>query len=1095
MSRNVCRGRTGYVADTSRNCQVFYNCLPDGTITTSTCPGDYLFDETTQCCKMPHDVNCAGYPDANQGAIRPTVSCMGKRGFYPDLPSGCRIFYFCEPSGRSRQLSCPDGLLFNEIIGCCDIAQNVRCGGAPLPPSTSPVPVDGGEVFCRSHPPGFYMNPTDCSTYFYCQNSNRHNLLRCPNGQAFNELTSSCDNDLSRCNGVQIDRRVFDCTGRSGWYSGSDPNCQYAFYCNAGIGYMHRCQGNLRWNAFTLSCEPRERVQCPRNGNTGSGQTVVIRPPITPVTTGTIAPPQRPGSYGPATQNPYGDYLFTTQQPWNYGNGGGVLTYPSVTTTVSTYYTYSSTQHTTNTNPGLGIDRTYDCRGKIGYYAVVESGCSQFIYCNPEGIAHRFACPSILLFNNSLSVCDWPQNVRCQNQYTPGFLPNTLTPPNFDCRGKNGFFADRTRGSRLFYLCHSDGGKFQYVCPANLVFNEQTSVCDWPDYMKQTGFTSGSQTGGRTQTSAAQVEWNGPALDCRLRPAGFYANPNNNQVYARCTPDGTFIAMPCPQATVFDQGLGLCVFPYQVGQAQTYQGNYGSSTNTGGSYNSNVNGNTGGADYQGNYQVRPTSTEQYQPRPVPNTATFRPPPVVTTTSYVAQLRPYTGPGSGQQPPSVTTVGYSYNEIEENNNNNDNINYNNNQYQYSTEPEPSGFPGTYPPYTPPQSPPPPVAPVNQNFQSGNNIDSFFQGEEYNILSGSNQFSPQNQNKPDYGYGQVQQGNVNYQQTGQSFNYQFQGGNYGGQQQQQQHPGYVPTSQQTPAVCLGAAGLYADRASSCRRYFVCQSDGSGSIRVCPGTSVFNELTGKCENSRNVNCFSNAPGIVQPSVPVCMNGNNANKFVPDPTKGCMTFYNCEQNGRGTGFRCPAGMQFNPKINACDDPRNCNCAPENGGTINIKIPVPTTVVTGTSDIYRSNLQQYSGDYSTANQNMDLDIRVRRPVVTSGMLPLVPGYDSSLYADASGSHARLPTFFSDDDSLGSNASSIVLDIVIGPPSKENTTLVAANTTQVPEVANSNKVSKLEQADDALPGDNYFRINRTKNKSLEKIFKIFTERHSKDSLS
>lgn len=75
QSRTVCRGRTGYVADTSRNCQVFYNCLADGTVTTSTCPGNFQFDETTQCCKMPHDVNCAGLLDGGGGGqFLPTIS-------------------------------------------------------------------------------------------------------------------------------------------------------------------------------------------------------------------------------------------------------------------------------------------------------------------------------------------------------------------------------------------------------------------------------------------------------------------------------------------------------------------------------------------------------------------------------------------------------------------------------------------------------------------------------------------------------------------------------------------------------------------------------------------------------------------------------------------------------------------------------------------------------------------------------------------------------------------------------------------------------------------------------------------------------------
>ncbi|GAU88299.1 hypothetical protein RvY_01025 [Ramazzottius varieornatus] len=223
--------------------------------------------------------------------------------------------------------------------------------------------------------------------------------------------------------------------------------------------------------------------------------------------------------------------------------------------------------------------------------------------------------------------------------------------------------------------------------------------------------------------------------------------------------------------------------------------------------------------------------------------------------------------------------------------------------------------------------------------------------------------------------------------------------------------------TLVICLGRTGIFADRTSQCRSYTICRNDGVGETRTCPDNQVFNEQISACDNPQNTNCFFDSPGIVQPSVPVCLNGaDRPNTFLPDVTQSCTTFYSCEQNGQGTQFRCPPGLQFNSKINACDDPRSCNCVAANGGTINIRIPVTTSQIIQSGEAYGPS---YNADYQqdhgsniatdTPNQNMNLDITVHRTKVGEYM-PLVRGYDEALYADASVAFGRLPTFYSDDE-------------------------------------------------------------------------------------
>lgn len=42
--------------------------------------------------------------------------------------------------------------------------------------------------------------------------------------------------------------------------------------------------------------------------------------------------------------------------------------------------------------------------------------CSVFYQCDGQGGKHTFNCPDGLLFNSEQGLCDWPDNVDCNNQ-------------------------------------------------------------------------------------------------------------------------------------------------------------------------------------------------------------------------------------------------------------------------------------------------------------------------------------------------------------------------------------------------------------------------------------------------------------------------------------------------------------------------------------------------------------------------------------------------------------------------------------------------------------------------------------------------------
>jgi len=105
--------------------------------------------------------------------------------------------------------------------------------------------------------------------------------------------------------------------------------------------------------------------------------------------------------------------------------------------------------------------------------------CKSFYQCS-NGVPYLHRCPSILVFNPNLNVCDWPSNYQCQPRCSsegggpcdvacvqPWDVPEYHANP-FDCKS--------------FYQC-SNGVPYLHDCPSVLVFNPNLNVCDWPrDY-------------------------------------------------------------------------------------------------------------------------------------------------------------------------------------------------------------------------------------------------------------------------------------------------------------------------------------------------------------------------------------------------------------------------------------------------------------------------------------------------------------------------------------------------------------------------------------------------------------------------------------
>ncbi|XP_076755931.1 uncharacterized protein LOC143426377 [Xylocopa sonorina] len=119
--------------------------------------------------------------------MTPPPGCYGLRGQFPS-PTSCANYLNCWDDTVTEQ-TCPDGLLFNDLILLCDFDYNVNCGSRPMP---SPKPsLPEGSRLCPE-PNGRYRSATNCSEFYVCV-YRKPIKFGCPLGLVYNDVLSVCD--------------------------------------------------------------------------------------------------------------------------------------------------------------------------------------------------------------------------------------------------------------------------------------------------------------------------------------------------------------------------------------------------------------------------------------------------------------------------------------------------------------------------------------------------------------------------------------------------------------------------------------------------------------------------------------------------------------------------------------------------------------------------------------------------------------------------------------------------------------------------------------------------------------------------------------
>lgn len=129
---NICNGLENHsLVRNTQNCSEYYHCI-HGTPALDVCPPDKQFNHITGSCDDAENLKCFECPF---GVI------------FVDLPvpNACNQFVRCY-NGRPEQLTCADGLAFDQRYAMCNLQEYVEC------PFTVECPPNNNELIITRDP-------------------------------------------------------------------------------------------------------------------------------------------------------------------------------------------------------------------------------------------------------------------------------------------------------------------------------------------------------------------------------------------------------------------------------------------------------------------------------------------------------------------------------------------------------------------------------------------------------------------------------------------------------------------------------------------------------------------------------------------------------------------------------------------------------------------------------------------------------------------------------------------------------------------------------------------------------------------------------
>ncbi|KAJ0175048.1 hypothetical protein K1T71_009189 [Dendrolimus kikuchii] len=569
--------------------------------------------------------NGGGTCNCNPGEA-PSICAVGGSDGVLVAHENCNEFYKCS-FGLPVALKCYGNLLYNPYTKQCDWPENVDCGDRIVPDTDDSGNDNGGSDngggdngggdngggdngggTCNCNPgeapsicavdgsDGVLVAHENCNEFYKCS-FGLPVALKCYGNLLYNPYTKQCDwpenvdcgdrivpdtDDSGNDNGGSDNGGGDNGGGDNGGgdngggtcncnpgeapsicaVDGSDgvlvahENCNEFYKCSFGLPVARKCYGNLLYNPYTKQCDWPENVDC--------GDRIV-------------SDTEKNDNDNVSNDN--------NEDGANEDNDKGDI----------------NDEEDCDENNGIDSGNTCNCNPSEaqGMCAVAKSdgtliaheNCNQFYLCD-NGQPVALKCPSSLLYNPYIELCDWPQNVDCGERIISDAEDDNVSEGNGNTNGgghSNPSDAPAicaAEGSNDILVAHENCNQF-YICAngipvtsncnKDLLYNPANGQCDWsykvdcgnrviPEPEQDNGNsdeTGGNGDNGNTDNgnSGGNEGHYDPSLAPELCAAQnsdnvLVAHENCNKFYI-CD-NGKPITMKCPINLLYNPGTGEC---------------------------------------------------------------------------------------------------------------------------------------------------------------------------------------------------------------------------------------------------------------------------------------------------------------------------------------------------------------------------------------------------------------------------------------------------------------------------------------------------------------------------------------------------------
>lgn len=312
----------------------------------------------------------------------------------------------------------------------------------------------------------------------------------------------------------------FQCPNSNTDFFPADPFCSEFYYtCEDGIAYPQECPGTQGITAFdpaTKTCRPLECCACYFT-----------------------CPASDPNGFFPVPGTcSSGYYVCVDGQYENYECPLGALFDPVTGDCEPPEYT--------------SCKQPFSCPSTDGVFPYPDA-CSSIYYNCTNGQDTVQYCPTGTVFDPAVSSCVTTAYASCSPGATTTEL-STTTEDVFVCL-EEGYFPIPDNCS-IYYICRGAGETPLTVpCPNGLVFNPDTSLCDYPENVPECSATAAFElmVGRNVRLSIAKQDHPGDGFSCKNED-GVYplkSDGSYSRFYFDCV-GGIAYPKVCPGMTEFD---------------------------------------------------------------------------------------------------------------------------------------------------------------------------------------------------------------------------------------------------------------------------------------------------------------------------------------------------------------------------------------------------------------------------------------------------------------------------------------------------------------------------------------------------------------